>query len=81
MTSGALHIVAEHKGLAPTLSARDQLYLTQAELAARLRVSDQTVARWEKGNGRPGPGDVAIRVLYLASERVQLEAEPLLMIS
>jgi len=51
---------------------------TQAELAARLRVSDQTVARWEKGQGHPGPGDLAIRVLYLASERAQPEGNQML---
>ena len=76
----ALHMVTEHKVLAPKelRFLRDQMDLTQAELAARLRVSDQTVARWEKGKGDPGPGDIAIRVLYLASERAQPEGNQIL---
>jgi DNA-binding transcriptional regulator YiaG len=70
-----LQLVTEHKVLAPKQLRflRDQMDLTQAELGARLRVSDQTVARWEKGQGNPGPADIAIRVLYLASKRAQPE--------
>jgi transcriptional regulator with XRE-family HTH domain len=39
---------------------------TQADLADELGVSDQTVARWEKGQVElPGPADYLIRLLYL----------------
>jgi len=76
----ALDLVVCHKVLAPKelRFLREQMDLTKAELAARLRVSDQTVARWEKGKGDPGPGDIAIRVLYLASERAQPEGNQML---
>jgi transcriptional regulator with XRE-family HTH domain len=49
--------------------------LTQAQLGACLRVSDQTVARWEKGVTKlvPGPADLALRVLFLASPAAQPE--------
>lgn len=58
---------------------RQQMNFTQAELAARLRVDDQTVARWEKGKSHfPGPADVALRVLYLASKSSQPEGRELL---
>jgi len=73
----ALHLVTKKKVLAPKelRFLREQMDLTQAELAARARVSDQTVARWEKGKGTKisGPADVAVRVLYLASEPAQPE--------
>ena len=43
--------------------------LTQAELGAKLRVTDQTVARWEKGETTiPGVADQMLRVLFLASD-------------
>ena len=55
-----LHIVKHQK----TLTAqevrflRQQMDLTQAELAKMLRVTDQTVARWEKGKSCvDGTGD------------------------
>jgi transcriptional regulator with XRE-family HTH domain len=42
--------------------------LTQAELGAKLRVSDQTVARWEKGETPiPGRADGMLRIPFLAS--------------
>lgn len=42
--------------------------LTQAELAEILRVSDQSVARWEKGQTEiPGPAELGIRIAFLAS--------------
>lgn len=45
---------------------RQQMDLTQAQLADLLRVEDQTVARWEKGRVRiPGPADLLLRTLYL----------------
>jgi transcriptional regulator with XRE-family HTH domain len=52
---------------------------TQSELATMLRVDDQTVARWEKGKARlPGPADLALRALFLASEKAQPEGTPIL---
>lgn len=76
----AFHLVTKHKVLAPKelRFLREQMDLTQAELAVKLRVSDQTVARWEKGKGDPGPGDISIRVLYLASSRAQPEGAKML---
>ena|SRR3569833_258899 len=51
-----------------------QMGLTQVELANRVRVSDQTVARWEKGETDiPGSADFMVRVLYLACPRAQPE--------
>jgi transcriptional regulator with XRE-family HTH domain len=41
--------------------------LTQAELGAKLRVTDQTVARWEKGQTDPGPADMPIRIRFSAA--------------
>lgn len=73
----ARHLVTQRKVLAPKeiRFLRNQMNMTQAELASRLRVSDQTIARWEKGKGDaiPGPADIMVRVLYLASPRAQPE--------
>jgi DNA-binding transcriptional regulator YiaG len=70
------HLVTKRKTLAPKeiRFLRNQMNMTQAELGARLRVSDQTIARWEKGEAAiPGPADSMLRVLYLASPRAQQE--------
>jgi|CXWL01.1.fsa_nt_gi DNA-binding transcriptional regulator YiaG len=66
-----IHLVTAKK----ELTGRELRFLrkhmdeTQAELADLLRVSDQTVARWEKGEGEggdiPGPADFLIRMLFL----------------
>lgn len=74
----ARHLVTKRKVLAPKeiKFLRGQMDLTQAELANLVRVSDQTVARWEKGETDiPGPADFMIRVLYLASPRAQPEGQ------
>jgi transcriptional regulator with XRE-family HTH domain len=55
---------------------RKQLELTQAQLGDCLRVSDQTVANYEKGNTSLGAVDPQMRMLYLISvlpERTRLE--------
>ena len=39
--------------------------LTQAELAERLRLDEQTVANFEKGKRAHGAIDVAVRMMYL----------------
>ncbi len=58
---------------------RHQIDVTQAELAARLRVDDQTVARWEKEQSKmPGPADMMLRVLYFASDAAQPEGAEVL---
>jgi DNA-binding transcriptional regulator YiaG len=72
-----LHLVTRKKVLAPKeiRFLRDHMDLTQAELGARLRVSDQTIARWEKGETDeiPGPADLMLRVLFLACKSAQPE--------
>lgn len=71
-----LALVSERK----TLTAKEARFLrrhmdlTQAELGAELRVTDQTVARWEKGETSiSGPADLMLRVLFLASKCAQPE--------
>lgn len=58
---------------------RGQMQMTQAELAAKLRVDDQTYARWEKGRSQlPGPADVALRACFLACDVAQPEGGEIL---
>lgn len=76
-----LNIVTRKKILSPkeVLFLRGQMDKTQAELAAFLRVDDQTVARWEKGKAKlSGPADIALRALFLASEVAQPEGKDIL---
>jgi DNA-binding transcriptional regulator YiaG len=77
-----MHLVTKRKVLTAkeVKFLRDQMDLTQAELGARLRVSDQTIARWEKGETKdvPGPADMMLRVLFLASPRAQPEGMEML---
>ena len=72
-----LHLVTTKKTLVPKeiKFLREHLDMTQAHLGSLLRVSDQTVARWEKGVTKlvPGPADFMLRVLFLASEAAQPE--------
>lgn len=71
-----LHLATKQKTLGPKeiRFLRRHMDLTQAELAQYLRVSDQSVARWEKGEtALPGPADVAIRAAYLLSPSAQPE--------
>ena len=45
---------------------RHEMDLTQAHLGDLLRVTDQTIARWEKGEVPiQGPADLLLRALYL----------------
>ncbi len=65
-----LHIVLEKK--APTGKElrflRSELDMTQSDLARVLSVTDQSVARWEKGQSEPnGPAVLALRLIYLLS--------------
>ena len=76
----AIHLVAKKKMLTPAelKFLRQQLDMTQKELGQYLRVTDQTVARWEKGETElPGPADVAIRTAGLASPAAQPEGREL----
>jgi DNA-binding transcriptional regulator YiaG len=76
-----LHLVTTRKALAPKeiRFLRQHMEMTQAELGARLRVSDQTVARWEKDQcDLPGPADLMLRVLFLGSPVAQPEGNELL---
>jgi DNA-binding transcriptional regulator YiaG len=65
-----LHIILERK--APSGKElrflRDEMEMSQVDLGKALSVSDQSVARWEKGQTDiPGPAVFAIKVLYLFS--------------
>lgn len=65
-----LHIVLERK--APSGKElrflRNELDLSQAELARILGVTDQSVARWEKGQCEAsGPAVLSLRMIYLLS--------------
>ena len=65
-----LHIVLEKK--APTGQEmrflRTEMGFSQAELGSRLGVSDQSVARWEKGQTDvPGTAVFSFKVLYVCS--------------
>jgi DNA-binding transcriptional regulator YiaG len=76
-----LHLVTTRKALAPKeiRFLRQHMDMTQAELGARLRVSDQTVARWEKDQCElPGPADMMLRVLFLGSPVARPEGNELL---
>jgi putative transcriptional regulator len=45
---------------------RQELGLSQAQLARFIHADVQAVARWEKGKSRiPGPADRLVRILYL----------------
>jgi DNA-binding transcriptional regulator YiaG len=76
-----LHIVLRQKTLAPqeVRFLRQQMDLTQAELAKMLRVTDQTVARWEKGDTAVnGTADFALRTAFLLSPTSQPEGKKIL---
>jgi len=77
-----LRLVTEKKVLAPKeiRFLREHMDLTQAELGKLMRVSDQTVARWEKGitDSFEGPADFALRVLFLESPIAQPEGHQIL---
>jgi putative transcriptional regulator len=76
-----LNIVTKKKMMSPKeiRFLRGQMDMTQSELAAMLRVDDQTVARWEKGRVRlPGPADLALRCSYLSSTAAQPEGAAIL---
>lgn len=64
----ARHVVTHRKRLSPRefRFLRRQMDMTQAELAGRLGVDAQTVARYEKGETAiAGPADMALRLVYL----------------
>jgi putative transcriptional regulator len=44
---------------------RRQLELTQSDLAKRMRITDQTIANYEKGKTKLGSADPFMRALYL----------------
>jgi DNA-binding transcriptional regulator YiaG len=77
-----LHLVTDKKVLAPKeiRFLREHMDLTQAELGELMRVSDQTVARWEKGttDAFEGPADFLLRVLFLGSPVAQPEGRQIL---
>jgi DNA-binding transcriptional regulator YiaG len=70
------YLVTEKKALTgPELRfLRKQLDLTQAELGRKLRLSDQQVARWEKGQFEiSGPADVLLRLICLVHLGMEVE--------
>jgi putative transcriptional regulator len=53
---------------------RHEMDLTQAELGRLLRVTDQTVARWEKGEVQiPGPEELLVRGFYVGHSKRNLD--------
>jgi putative transcriptional regulator len=73
-TAIGLFLVSKKKQLSPqeVKFLRHHMNLTQAELGQILRVTDQTVARWEKGQVTlEGTADVALRSAFLMSPAVQ----------
>lgn len=76
-----LNLITSQKDLSPKeiRFLRRQMRYTQSELANRLRVTDQTVARWEKDTCKmPGPADLVLRVLFLSSEIAQPQGKEIL---
>lgn len=71
-----LHLVTTRKELEPKEMRflRHRMNLTQAELAGQMRVTEQTIMRWEKGLTEAlGPADFMLRVLFLGSKIAQPE--------
>jgi DNA-binding transcriptional regulator YiaG len=64
----AFAIVAKHEPLTgdEMRFLRKRMELRQADLAQDLRVTEQTVANYEKDKTEAGPADLALRYLYLA---------------
>lgn len=59
---------------------RRHMQFSQEDLAKRLSVDVQTVARWEKQQTKiSGPASLAIRTLFLTSARAQPEGERIIM--
>jgi len=57
---------------------RHEMDLTQAELGDRLRVADQTIARWEKDEFPiRAPEEMLLRLAYLLDGRCQLQYDKL----
>ncbi|WP_018148928.1 helix-turn-helix domain-containing protein [Henriciella marina] len=58
---------------------RNHMELTQDDLAKKLGVEPQTLARWEKSQTKlPGPADLAIRTLFLTSPAAQPEGSEII---
>lgn len=65
-----LSLVRDRKVLSPNelRFLRKEMNFTQAELGAKIGLSSQQVARWEKGKSEiPGPADFLVRVFYVMS--------------
>lgn len=65
----AMYLVNQTSTLAPKelKFLRKELRMTQSELARKVGVDVQTVARWEKGDSETKVADRMIRILYMTS--------------
>jgi DNA-binding transcriptional regulator YiaG len=71
------HLVTHRKALSPkeVRFLRNTLDITQAELAAQLWNTSQSVARWEKGECEiPGAAEKLLRAIFLASTKEEPSA-------
>ena len=73
-----LHIIEKDEPMsgAEFRFLRKQMQLTQAQLGASLKVSDQTIANYEKGNTALGPAEPFIKaayMLFILPEETRLE--------
>ena len=58
---------------------RKHMQLSQPELAKKVGVDTQTLARWEKDQTKiPGPADLALRTLFLTSPVAQPEGSEII---
>ena len=76
----AEHLVLTKKSLSgkEVRFLRGQMDLSQRDLGALMRTTDQSVARWEKEDVRiPGPAQMFLRVLYLASVSGKIDVREL----
>jgi putative transcriptional regulator len=58
---------------------RKQMDLTQSDLGKLMATTDQTIARWEKGEYPiPGPEDTLLRLVFLAHIKSDIDVQALI---